>query len=94
MPEKIPEKKNSDSMIGNILNSCAKELLSFAMSFIEKKLKRYIAAAIIFMASFVVILYGIGLLVGSLLPQLMPGASHILVGIAAILIWLAYEKYR
>ena len=59
----------------------------------KKRLQKYVISLIIVVASLVVILYGIGTLLGSFFPGWRPGASHILVGVIAILAGWAYRKY-
>ena len=59
----------------------------------KKRLQKYVISVIIVVASLAVILYGIGTLLGSFFPGWGPGASHILIGIIAILAGWAYRKY-
>lgn len=96
MPEKpAPEKKGSfvGNLVGGLFESYIKGLMKFALSLLEKKMKRYLVATVVLIASLATILYGAGTLVG-FVSGLPPGVSHILVGIAAILVWLAYDRRR
>lgn len=59
----------------------------------KKRLQRYVISIIIIIASLGVVLYGTGSLLGSYFPNWKPGISHIIVGIAFILIGWFYRKY-
>ena len=90
----MPEKKNSGfkKIFEEYITDYLREIVRFFFSMLERRFKRYAASMVLAIASLTVIIYGIGSLAEYLVPALVPGISHILVGIVFLLIAREYVR--
>jgi hypothetical protein len=77
----IPE-ENSESFLKKFNNT-----IHF-----KRFLIRYATFFILLLAALIVILDGMGLLFGSMLPNLRPGITHIIIGLLLIVAVIVYRK--
>lgn len=62
------------------------------ISGLKRKIKKILTAVIILSAGLMVVGVGLGIFIGSLYPNLDNGISHILVGLAFVLVAIIYLK--
>jgi|GEM_PF-1945368 len=90
----MPEKKNGGfkKIFEDYVKDYVIDAVHFFFSMLERRMKRYAVSCMLSVASIVVILYGIGTLLGYLIPALVPGTSHIIVGVLFLLAARMYSK--
>lgn len=90
----MPEKKSGGfkKVIEERIAEYIKESVYSFLSMLKRRLKQYALSIMLTVASLAVIIYGIGSLVGYLIPTLVPGTSHIIVGVLFLLAARAYSK--
>ncbi|MBU4246083.1 MAG: hypothetical protein ABIF85_00270 [Nanoarchaeota archaeon] len=90
----MPEKKSGGfkKAIEERIAEYLKESAYSFLSMLKRRIKQYALSMMLAVASLVVIIYGIGTLMGYLIPTLVPGTSHIIVGLLFLLAARAYSK--